>query len=91
MSLREDALNHPFESKSLGTLLLNLLDYYADKFPYTTSVISVTSRSILSKAEMGWEKRDQPQSLSIQCLVRPGASLDVFSIVVTHTHTLWSR
>lgn len=73
--LFEMFVNNPMESESLGHLLLLFFDYYGNHFPYSTSVVSVSSRSLLSKKEKGWMDLTQPDSLAIECLVRPGASL----------------
>ncbi|KAL6307738.1 hypothetical protein BKA93DRAFT_54235 [Sparassis latifolia] len=63
------AIENPLENESLGTLFLDLLDYYGNTFPYASSYISVTQKALLPKRIKGWNK--EKDSLSIECLVNP--------------------
>ncbi|EIW63853.1 Nucleotidyltransferase [Trametes versicolor FP-101664 SS1] len=64
-------IEQPMESESLGVLLLDFLEYYADKFPYDTSYVSVTQGKILSKEDKGWASETNPEALCIECLLNP--------------------
>ena len=65
-------IEKPLESQSLGTLLMDFLQYYADAFPYETSYVSVTQGKVLLKADKGWTNESRPESLCIECLLNPG-------------------
>ncbi|KAI0033832.1 hypothetical protein K488DRAFT_46910, partial [Vararia minispora EC-137] len=69
--LPREALENPFDSGSLGALLLGFLQYYADDFPYTTSYISVREQAVLPKVAKSWPPRKHEDALSIECLVDP--------------------
>ncbi|KAI0658403.1 hypothetical protein C8Q70DRAFT_878002, partial [Cubamyces menziesii] len=64
-------IEKPLESQSLGTLLMDFLQYYADAFPYETSYVSVTQGKVLLKADKGWANESRPESLCIECLLNP--------------------
>ncbi|KAH9932423.1 Nucleotidyltransferase [Amylocystis lapponica] len=64
-------IQKPLESESLGILLMDFFDYYAETFPYDTSYISVREGKILPKEDKGWENEAQRDRLSIECLVNP--------------------
>ncbi|KAI0830842.1 Nucleotidyltransferase [Trametes gibbosa] len=66
-----DFIDQPLESKSFGVLLTDFLEFYADKFPYESSYISVTHGKIMSKEEKGWVNAKNPESLCIECLLNP--------------------
>ncbi|KAH9885462.1 hypothetical protein C8Q73DRAFT_717944 [Cubamyces lactineus] len=64
-------IEKPLESESLGVLLMDFLQYYADVFPYETSYVSVTQGKVLLKADKGWVNESRPESLCIECLLNP--------------------
>jgi len=61
----------PNESKSLGILLVDFLQYYANGFPYTTHAISASEKKLITKESKEWESKSNPEALSIQCLIHP--------------------
>lgn len=68
----KEAYNSPMESESLGLLMMDFMEYYADKFPYETSYISVVHGQLLPKASKGWLREKQPDALSIESIVDTG-------------------
>ncbi|KAI0354735.1 Nucleotidyltransferase [Trametes cingulata] len=64
-------IEQPLQSESLGVLLMDFLEYYADAFPYGTSYVSVTQGKLLPKEEKGWANTAHPESLCIECLLNP--------------------
>ncbi|TDL26370.1 Nucleotidyltransferase [Rickenella mellea] len=72
MELDSAAIENIDDSHSLGTLLLNFFDYYGNKFPYSTSYISVTKEKLLPKEEDGFLLESHPDLLAIECLVTSG-------------------
>ena len=60
------------ESESLGTLVMDFLDYFGNEFPYSTSYVAAAQGKILPKESLGWTNKDSPEALSIECLVNPG-------------------
>lgn len=60
------------ECESLGLLMMDFLEYYADEFPYETSYISVLHGQLLPKASKGWLREKQPDALSIESIVDTG-------------------
>ncbi|CDO74406.1 hypothetical protein BN946_scf184867.g4 [Trametes cinnabarina] len=65
-------VEQPLASESLGVLLMDFLDYYADVFPYATSYVSVTQGKLLPKEDKGWANATHPEKLCIECLLNPG-------------------
>ena len=70
----QEEIDSPMETRSLGKLITGFLKYYAEDFPYGSSYISVPQKALLSKQEKGWAS-DNPDRLSIQCLIDPGILL----------------
>ncbi|KAH9854339.1 hypothetical protein C2E23DRAFT_867398 [Lenzites betulinus] len=64
-------IDQPLESESLGVLLTDFLEYYADEFPYETSYVSVTEGKLMSKEDKGWVNPNNPEKVSIECLLNP--------------------
>jgi DNA polymerase sigma len=66
-------LSSPLTEKSLGSILLAFLEYYADGFPYETAVISVRTGMLLTKEQKVWYASDPQERdlLSIECMVDP--------------------
>ncbi|KAI0326768.1 Nucleotidyltransferase [Cubamyces sp. BRFM 1775] len=71
LSRPAEYIEKPLESASLGVLLMDFLQYYADVFPYETSYVSVTQGKVLLKADKGWTNESRPESLCIECLLNP--------------------
>ncbi|OSD00930.1 Nucleotidyltransferase, partial [Trametes coccinea BRFM310] len=64
-------IEQPLVSESLGVLLMDFLEYYADIFPYATSYVSVTQGKLLPKEDKGWANAAHPEGLCIECLLNP--------------------
>lgn len=62
------------DQESLGYLLIDFFEYYHDKFPYTTSFISVLQGGLFPKESKGWVREKQPDALSIESIIDPGMS-----------------
>ncbi|KAI0713180.1 hypothetical protein C8T65DRAFT_645797 [Cerioporus squamosus] len=64
-------IERPMENESLGVLLTDFLDYYGNLFDYAVSVVSVSQGKVLSKEEKGWDNLNNPESLCIECMLKP--------------------
>ncbi|VDC06711.1 unnamed protein product [Peniophora sp. CBMAI 1063] len=70
--LPQASIKDPIKTHSLGTLLLQLLQYYTSDFPYETSYISVREGAVLSKETKAFNPpRQQSDALVIECMVNP--------------------
>jgi len=72
-------ISQPFQTQSLGVLLLHFFGYYGNTFPYDTSYISVTQGKLLPKSSARWITDPLSDRLSIQCLVLNGGSVHFYS------------
>ena len=57
--------------EALGTLLMDLFDFYGNAFPYETSYISASEGKVLPKESKGWKNEKCPGAFSIECLIDP--------------------
>ncbi len=67
------------ENELLGFLLIDFFDYYGNQFRYDTDCVSVTTGSLISKEVKRWNNEQNPDALSIECLLHPGAFLQLAS------------
>ncbi|KAI8981329.1 hypothetical protein BD414DRAFT_97463 [Trametes punicea] len=88
-------IERPLESESLGVLLMDFLQYYADLFPYSSSYVSVTQGKLLPKEDKGWTNAAHPESLCIECLMnpendvgRPTSKIKTIRALFREAHTL---
>ncbi|PSR72028.1 hypothetical protein PHLCEN_2v12094 [Hermanssonia centrifuga] len=64
-------LENPMGNELLGFLLIDFFAYYGDKFRYDTDCVSVTTGSLISKEVKRWNNEQNPDALSIECLLHP--------------------
>ncbi|KZV62021.1 Nucleotidyltransferase [Peniophora sp. CONT] len=70
------SIDDPSANHSLGTLLLQFLQYYATDFPYETSYISVRESAVLLKESKTFHPpRQHSDALVIECMVNPDVDI----------------
>lgn len=72
MQRATEFFDKPLENESLGILLIDFLEYYADKFDYSTSYVSVAEGKTPRKEAKGWANPNLPDNLCIECILNPG-------------------